>query len=59
MKRNKEKLRQEKQRDKQADRQARKSAKENRPAAEGGMDPDIAGIIPGPQPIEFDDREVE
>jgi hypothetical protein len=52
-KRNKEKVRQEKQRDKLADRQQRKVAKSNKPAREpGGVDPDIADIIPGPQPIE-------
>ena len=40
-KRNKEKQRQERQR-------------ENRAAVENGVDPDIAGIVPGPQPIETD-----
>lgn len=52
-KRNKEKVRQEKQREKLLDRQQRKEVKNNKPPREpGGVDPDIADIIPGPQPIE-------
>ena len=50
-KRNKDKLRQEKQKDKEAKRQQRRKDKDNRPVAEPGFDPDIAGIVPGPQPI--------
>lgn len=49
-KRNKEKLRQEKQRDKELKRQQRKLARENRPAAGPDFDPDLEGIVPGPQP---------
>jgi len=49
-KRNKEKLRQEWQRDKAQVRQERKVARENRPAPAPGEDPDIAHIVPGPQP---------
>jgi len=50
-KRQKERQRQERQREKSAKREERKREKENRPAgAPGGEDPDIAGIIPGPQP---------
>jgi hypothetical protein len=50
-KRNKERARQQKQQDKAADREARKHVvkKIGDPAA--GEDPDIAGIVPGPQPI--------
>ena len=51
MKRNKEKLRQEKQRDKQSKRQERKQVRDNRAPTEPGYDPDIADIVPGPQPI--------
>lgn len=52
-KRNKEKVRQERQREKEVDRQQRRQAKKAAPPREpGGIDPDIAGIIPGPQPIE-------
>jgi hypothetical protein len=50
-KRLKEKARQDKAREKAEDRQQRKVARENRPDAAPGEDPDIAGIIPGPQPI--------
>ncbi len=54
-KRLKEKNRQDKQRDKDAKRQLRKSDKDKRPPAAPGEDPDIAGIIPGPQPIPEED----
>jgi hypothetical protein len=53
-KRNKEKQRQDRQREKEAKRQQRKDDKENRPPAEPGVDPDIAGIVPGPQPIDIE-----
>ena len=49
-KRQKERQRQERQREKSAKREDRKRDKENRPTtAGGGEDPDIAGIVPGPQ----------
>ncbi|HEY6078208.1 MAG TPA: hypothetical protein VIW29_05365 [Polyangiaceae bacterium] len=51
-KRLKEKARQEKQQDKASKREQRKVDKDNRPEAAPGEDPDIAGIIPGPQPVE-------
>ncbi len=51
-KRLKEKARMDKQRDKETKRQQRKEEKDNRPASESEEDPDIAGIIPGPQPVE-------
>jgi hypothetical protein len=49
LKRQKELARQEKQREKEA---KRKSRRENRSEKSGveGEDPDIAGIVPGPQP---------
>lgn len=52
-KRNKEKARQEKQQDKAARRDQRRRDREARPAtsADGETDMDIAGIVPGPQPI--------
>jgi hypothetical protein len=54
-KRQKEKNRQDKQRDKQLERQRRKGDKETGAVqGEPGEDPDIAGIIPGPQPIPED-----
>ena len=49
-KRQRERERQERQREKEQKRQARKAEKLTRPTANGGEDPDIAGIIPGPQP---------
>jgi hypothetical protein len=51
-KRLKEKARQDRQRDKAQQREQRKIEKDNRPVAAPGEDPDIAGIIPGPQPVE-------
>lgn len=50
-KRQKERQRQERQREKTAKRDDRKRDKENNPVASTpGEDPDIAGIVPGPQP---------
>jgi hypothetical protein len=48
-KRQKERQRQERQREKSAKREDRKRDKENKPTTPGGEDPDIAGIVPGPQ----------
>lgn len=49
-KRARERARQEKQKDKAARRQEAKSRKSMNPGAPGGgEDPDIAGIVPGPQ----------
>ncbi len=50
-KRLKERNRQDKQKEKEAKREQRKQEKVQRPASEGGEDPDIAGIVPGPQPL--------
>ena len=50
-KRLKERQRQEKQREKFAKRQERNATKGDKPAGEPGVDPDIAHIVPGPQPI--------
>jgi hypothetical protein len=50
-KRVKERQRQEKQRDKALKRQERKAEKDGRPLGESGIDPDIAHIVPGPQPV--------
>lgn len=53
-KRQKELARAQKQQEKESKRQERKKEKENRPDGGTGEDPDIAGIIPGPQPpMEF------
>ena len=63
-KRARERARQEKAQQKAARRLESKEKRATRPAGAPGEDPDIAGIIPGPQPIpwadEFDDDvEVE
>jgi len=50
-KRNKERARLQKQADKAAEKVSRKREKESNPAHPPGVDPDIAGIIPGPQPV--------
>ena len=52
-KRIKERQRQEKQRDKALKKQERKAGKEDRPLGDG-VDPDIAHIVPGPQPVADD-----
>jgi hypothetical protein len=49
LKRQKELARQEKQREKEAKRKLRKEGHADRATA-AGEDPDIAGIVPGPQP---------
>lgn len=51
-KRLKEKARQEKQQDKAVKREQRKSEKDIRPVRSPDEDPDIAGIVPGPQPLQ-------
>jgi len=50
LKRQKELLRQQRQREKQEEREQRKKEKAERPPLAPGEDPDIAGIVPGPQP---------
>lgn len=49
-KRQKEKARQDKRLQKEARRQERRKVAEERPRTTEGEDPDIAGIVPGPQP---------
>ncbi len=50
LKRQKELARQQRQREKREERAARKDAAKDRPKPLPGEDPDIAGIVPGPQP---------
>ncbi|HJQ23098.1 MAG TPA: hypothetical protein VKA60_04220 [Blastocatellia bacterium] len=50
-KREKEKARLQKQKDKESRRLESKERKRNGTAIDGGEDPDIAGIRPGPQPL--------
>lgn len=51
-KREKERARQERQKQKDAERKQRRNERANRPPGENEEDPDIAGIVPGPQPVE-------
>jgi hypothetical protein len=55
-KRQKEAARRDKQRKKDERRETRKREKETNPGSPGtpGEDPDIAGIVPGPQPLPED-----
>ena len=55
-KRQKEAQRQAAQREKAARRAERKAERDNRPPPAPGEDPDIAGIVPGPQPIPDEDQ---
>ena len=50
-KRQKERARLDKQRDKAEKMRLRRAQSGARPTAEPGVDPDIAGIVPGPQPL--------
>lgn len=54
-KREKEARRRDKAKEKEARREERKADKGNRGDVPEGVDPDIAGIVPGPQPIPEDD----
>jgi len=54
-KRQREKELQDRRREKAEQRQHRRADRANRPPTEPGVDPDIAGIVPGPQAIIFED----
>ncbi|MFQ5792046.1 MAG: hypothetical protein ACE5JI_16360 [Acidobacteriota bacterium] len=56
-KRQKELARQERQRLK-AEKRAQRKSERTRRAGVGGEDPDIAGIVPGPQPVPWEDQGV-
>ena len=58
-KRNKEKARQDRQKGKALERQQRKQARKQAPPRQSGEDPDIAGIVPGPQPIADADLDAD
>jgi len=58
-KRQKEIARQERAREKAAKRVERKEAKGKSDSRPEGEDPDIAGIVPGPQPLPYDLLEEE
>jgi hypothetical protein len=55
-KRARERARQEKRQQKEA-RRLDKSRRAERPAAADGVDPDIAGIVPGPQPSPWEEDQ--
>ena len=57
-KRARERARQEKQQMKAARRLENKSRKSTTPGSSGDEDPDIAGIIPGPQPSPWGDDDL-
>ena len=57
-KRARERARQERQQEKLRRRDEAKVRRANTPASASGEDPDIAGIVPGPQPRPWDDDEV-
>jgi hypothetical protein len=52
LKRQKERERQDKQREKEEKRKQRRLDKSRSAPGSEGEDPDIAGIVPGPQPLE-------
>ena len=56
-KRAKERARQEKRKQKEERRASAKATKSNSPRPAGEEDPDIAGIVPGPQPSPWGDEE--
>ncbi len=58
-KRARERARQEKQQQKAARRLEAKQRKASEPHSSSDGDPDIAGIVPGPQPSPWGDEEVE
>jgi hypothetical protein len=57
-KRARERARQERQQEKLRRRDEAKVRRANTPNAPGGEDPDIAGIIPGPQPSPWGDDDL-
>ena len=57
-KRARERARQERQQEKLRRRDEAKVRRANTPAAPGGEDPDIAGIVPGPQPSPWGDDDL-
>jgi hypothetical protein len=55
-KRQREMDRDRKKRDKADKRVQRKTERDDRPDGDSEEDPDIAGIVPGPQPLPWDDE---
>ena len=57
-KRARERAKQERQQEKTRRREEAKSRKTTSPQAADGEDPDIAGIVPGPQPKPWNDEDL-
>ena len=57
-KRARERARQERQQEKLRRRDEAKVRRANTPSAAAGEDPDLAGIVPGPQPKPWDDDDL-
>ncbi len=55
-KRDRERALQEKRKEKIVRRTARKAEKESHPRTAVGEDPDLAGIVPGPQPLSAEEE---
>lgn len=55
MKREKEKQKQDRAKEKSEKRALRNAEKAARPPRDRDVDPDLAGIVPGPQPVREDD----
>jgi hypothetical protein len=56
IKKDRERTLQERKRDKDERRQQRKEERKNRTPSEEGVDPDLVGIVPGPQPRPVDEE---
>jgi hypothetical protein len=57
-KRARERAKQERQQEKTRRREEAKTRKANEPQRAGDEDPDIAGIVPGPQPSPWNDEDL-
>jgi hypothetical protein len=57
-KRARERAKQERQQEKTRRREEARSNKTSAPQSSSGEDPDIAGIVPGPQPIPWNDEDL-
>jgi hypothetical protein len=57
-KRARERAKQERQQEKTRRREEAKTRKANEPQRADGVDPDIAGIIPGPQPSPWNEEDL-
>jgi hypothetical protein len=56
-KRRREQLRKQKQQDKEQRRAQRANQRRTNPKPEGGADPDLEGLVPGPQPTPTDQAQ--